>query len=130
MSGRQSASVPAAYGGCVEAMANADLQLGDGPPLPIRYDEVVPPCTEHGHKSVAGSGANVRVGSDVRLGGLKSAPELNGQCGAIQYFDDMKGRYHVYLENRERPVGLRPANCKTLETDDAAGKVQPIGPSE
>ena len=69
-------------------------------------------------------------GTHIMVVGLQGAPELNGQCGTIQYFDDMKGRYHVYLENRERPVGLRPANCKTLETDDAAGKVQPIGPSE
>ena len=39
-----------------------------------------------------------RVGSRVCIGGLSSKPALNGECGLIVKFDQLKGRYAVQLQ--------------------------------
>eukprot|EP00928_Gymnodinium_smaydae_P031211 TRINITY_DN22979_c0_g1_i1.p1 TRINITY_DN22979_c0_g1~~TRINITY_DN22979_c0_g1_i1.p1 ORF type:complete len:712 (-),score=122.42 TRINITY_DN22979_c0_g1_i1:153-2255(-) len=48
--------------------------------------------------------------SFVKIGGLQSAPELNGKLGKLERFDDTKGRYMVRLLGSEAIRCMRPAN--------------------
>ena len=48
------------------------------------------------------------AGGTVRISGLKSRPELNGQRGVVVSFHTASGRYHVKLDSGEM-VALRPA---------------------
>jgi hypothetical protein len=48
--------------------------------------------------------------SRVVLSGLQSQPQLNGQCGTIQQWEDSAQRYTVVLESSGLPIALRPQN--------------------
>ena len=53
-------------------------------------------------------------GSAVVAMGLISAPELNGQKGVVEGWNEEKGRYAVRLEDKRRKklANLRPENCR------------------
>lgn len=53
-------------------------------------------------------------GQTVRLTGLVSCPELNGEEGLTLRFDESKGRWMVRLRNGEGKL-LKPANLEALE---------------
>ena len=51
----------------------------------------------------------------VRVKGLKSAPALNGRCGYRDSYDDVKRRWHVYLDGKtglDKPLGIRAENLE------------------
>ena len=91
-------------------------------PVPVHVDGV-PLVGTPGHVHEASGGVNVRVGSNVRLGGLKSVPELNGRMGEVTGYDETSGRYEVTLKEsslmttgaqvdlkNSRTVKVKPAN--------------------
>ena len=53
-------------------------------------------------------------GSAVVATGLTGAPELNGQKGVAEGWNEEKGRYAVRLEDKRRKklANLRPENCR------------------
>lgn len=50
-------------------------------------------------------------GAAIMIQGVESVPELNGQRGLVEGFDEEKGRYRIAITGRARAIGLRPANC-------------------
>ena len=51
----------------------------------------------------------------VRVKGLKSRPALNGRCGYRDSYDDVKRRWHVYLDGKtglDKPLGIRAENLE------------------
>lgn len=53
-------------------------------------------------------------GAEVAIVGLKSKPELNGQCGKVVRFDPSKGRYEVQLEGERDGLALKRDNLVQL----------------
>jgi hypothetical protein len=62
-------------------------------------------------------------GSAVVLEGLGRAPELNGLRGCVQSWDREAGRYRVWVEGRERALGVRPRHCRRVAQPAAAAAV-------
>jgi hypothetical protein len=65
-----------------------------------------------GHRLSVKSGSVLLLrGTQIHIQGLQSAPELIGQRGYIQSYDEDKGRYQVKVKARERLLGLKTVNC-------------------
>jgi len=47
----------------------------------------------------------------VKLHGLESKPEWNGQRGTIIAWDQSKERYNIYIMSLQRAISLKPENC-------------------
>ena len=61
------------------------------------------------------SGRSIPDGTQVRLSGLRSSPELNDCTGMVCSYDDAKGRYHVRLdEDLLKCKALLPANLQII----------------
>ena len=61
------------------------------------------------------SGRSIPDGTQVRLRGLRSSPELNGHSGMVCSYDDAKGRYHVRLDaDLLKCRALLPANYQQI----------------
>ena len=56
----------------------------------------------------------------VRIDGLQAKPELNGQFGTVDSFDDPSGRYCVRLEEGGASFKLKPANLTEAAARPAA----------
>lgn len=54
------------------------------------------------------------AGSEVRLVGLASRPELNGKAGVVRSFDNDTGRYAVQVEGESKNMSIKPANLELL----------------
>lgn len=53
------------------------------------------------------------VGKSVEVQGVQSKPELNGQRGVVESFNDDTGRYVVKL--KDTSIALKPTNMKKVE---------------
>ena len=60
-------------------------------------------------------------GQMVRIDGLQSAAELNGQIGLVGGFDVEKGRYRVLVPSRENPLAVKPDNLTPQRDEDHPG---------
>jgi len=79
-----------------EARERYDIRLEDGEMLSLRPGSLVQLCT-------------------VEVAALQGRPELNGLVGRIFGFDDVRGRYRVFLDGIATVVALQPANCVVLD---------------
>ena len=52
------------------------------------------------------------VGEAVKVIGLSTSTEYNGQRGMVLAFDATKGRYNVRLDERPRPIRIKRANLQ------------------
>ena len=67
------------------------------------------------------SGRSIPDGTQVRLSGLRSSPELNECTGMVCSYDDAKGRYHVRLDaDLLKCRALLPANLQIVFGGEAA----------
>jgi hypothetical protein len=57
----------------------------------------------------------------IKLHGLESKPEWNGERGTIIAWDEPNQRYNVYVMGLQRAVGLMPKNV--ILEDDTVGKI-------
>eukprot|EP00934_Nitzschia_sp_Nitz4_P002808 Nitzschia sp. Nitz4//scaffold70_size99833//54540//55881//NITZ4_004597-RA/size99833-snap-gene-0.146-mRNA-1//-1//CDS//3329557141//2798//frame0 len=55
--------------------------------------------------------ANILQHVHVKLHGLESKPEWNGQRGTIIAWDPTKERYNIYVMGLSKAISLKPANC-------------------
>ena len=55
--------------------------------------------------------ANLLQHVHVKLHGLESKPEWNGQRGTIIAWDPTKERYNIYVMGLQRAISLKPGNC-------------------
>lgn len=60
--------------------------------------------------ATAGRGSEFTTGTRVRLKGLRSKPELNGQSGKVKSFDANKGRYNVVLATGGATLQVKASN--------------------
>ena len=58
------------------------------------------------------------TGATVRIDGLKSKPECNGQCGVLLSFNSANGRWGVRLEKQE--MALKPEALTVTSSDIGA----------
>ena len=57
----------------------------------------------------------------VKLHGLESKPDWNGQRGTVIAWDESKERYNIYVMGLKRAVALKPANV--VLDNDTVGKI-------
>ena len=126
-------------------MENAELKIdGADAPTPVHVDGV-PLVGTPGHVHEASGGVNVKVGSNVRLGGLKSVPELNGRMGKVTGYDETSGRFEVTLQEsmltkddaqinlkNSRTVKVKPANLTNYNAvyNELESDVETLTPSQ
>ena len=65
--------------------------------------------------------ANLLQHVHVKLHGLESKPDWNGQKGTIIAWDDSRERYNIYVMGLRKAVSLKPANC--ILDNDTCGKI-------
>mmetsp|Transcript_63990 Transcript_63990/g.142333 ORF Transcript_63990/g.142333 Transcript_63990/m.142333 type:complete len:271 (+) Transcript_63990:1-813(+) len=93
----------------VEERWKVRLDDGNGKLLHTQH---VTPCGADG-----GDGPALAIGTRVRLIGLRSNAELNGQFGTVQAWDPADERWKVLLASGAAKV-FRPANLKIVQGDE------------
>ena len=103
----------------MSSMAEGGMPFADDmdePPAwnPDMFDEPMEPMPED-------TPGGIRRGDMVKVDGLQSAADLNGQIGIVVGFEIEKGRYLVMIPSRENPLGVKPDNLTVVADEDPPG---------